>query len=72
MGSLFFIVVILGAVAFWFISVYNKLIRMVEVVNNNKNQPCQNQTSVPNPFYLLCIETDIEEDVNQRGQNHNS
>jgi LemA protein len=38
MGSLFFFVVILGAVAFWFISVYNKLIRMVEVVNNNKNQ----------------------------------
>jgi LemA protein len=38
MGSLFFFIVILGAAAFWFINIYNKLVRMVEVVNNNKNQ----------------------------------
>ncbi len=38
MSMLFFLTVIIGLMLFWFVSIYNKLIRMIEVVNNNKNQ----------------------------------
>ena len=38
MGLLFLLVVIVGLALFWFVSIYNKLTRMIEVVNNNKNQ----------------------------------
>ena len=38
MSALVIIVVILAILAFWFIAIYNKLIRMIETVNNNKKQ----------------------------------
>lgn len=38
MGMLFLLIIIIGGGVFWFVSIYNKLIRMIEVVNNNKNQ----------------------------------
>ncbi|GEM_PF-310585 len=38
MGTLFFVIVILVALAAWFISIYNKLIRYIEEVNNNNKQ----------------------------------
>ena len=38
MSTLFFIVIILGGLVAWFISVYNKLIRYIEAINNNNKQ----------------------------------
>lgn len=38
MTAIIIIVVILVALFFWFISIYNKLIRMIESVNNNNKQ----------------------------------
>lgn len=38
MSTLFFVLLIVGGALFWFMTVYNKLIRMIEAVNNNKNQ----------------------------------
>jgi len=38
MGLIFFFVVALGLILAWFVMVYNKLIRMIEIVNNNKSQ----------------------------------
>jgi LemA protein len=38
MSTLVIIVVILAVLVFWFIAIYNKLIRMIETVNNNKKQ----------------------------------
>ncbi len=38
MGMLFFFIVAVVLAVVWFVSIYNKLIKMVEVVNNNKNQ----------------------------------
>ncbi len=35
---MFLFLVIIGASVLWLISIYNKLIRMIETVNNNKNQ----------------------------------
>ena len=38
MGTLFFIIAILIALGFWVVSIYNKLIRYIEAVNNNNKQ----------------------------------
>lgn len=38
MSTIFFLVLLLGMTIGWFVSVYNKMIRMIEAVNNNKNQ----------------------------------
>ncbi|MBU0744374.1 MAG: LemA family protein [Gammaproteobacteria bacterium] len=38
MGLSFFFIIALVLVLLWFLVVYNKLIRMIEVINNNKNQ----------------------------------
>lgn len=38
MSALVIIVVIVAILAFWFIAIYNKLIRMIEEANNNKKQ----------------------------------
>ena len=38
MSILFFLIVGVGLALFWFVSIYNKLTRIIEVVNNNKNQ----------------------------------
>ena len=38
MGTLLFFVAIIAAVGFWVVSVYNKLIRMIEAVQNNEKQ----------------------------------
>ncbi|HBC72180.1 MAG TPA: LemA family protein, partial [Coxiellaceae bacterium] len=38
MGTLFLFIIAIALVLGWFVMIYNKLIRMIEVVNNNKNQ----------------------------------
>jgi len=38
MGTLFLLVILLLGLAFWIISIYNKLIRYIEAVNNDKKQ----------------------------------
>ncbi len=38
MGAGFLLVILLAALGVWLVSIYNKLIRMIEIVNNNKNQ----------------------------------
>jgi LemA protein len=38
MSMIFVFVVALGLVLVWFVMVYNKLIRIIEIANNNKNQ----------------------------------
>lgn len=38
MGTLFLVVLILAALAGWFVSIYNKLIRYIEAINNNNKQ----------------------------------
>jgi LemA protein len=38
MKALLIIIVILAVLAIWFVSIYNKLIRMIEEVNNNQKQ----------------------------------
>lgn len=38
MGALLIIVIIAAGLLFWFVSIYNKLIRMIETVNNNNKQ----------------------------------
>lgn len=38
MGTLFFVILVLGGLVAWFISIYNKLIRYIEEVDNNNKQ----------------------------------
>jgi LemA protein len=38
MGTIIIIIIILLALVFWFVSIYNKLINMIEIVNNNNKQ----------------------------------
>ena len=38
MRALFFIIIILALLGAWIVSIYNKLIRYIEAVNNNNKQ----------------------------------
>lgn len=38
MGTLFILIIIVAAIIGWFVMIYNKLIHMIEAVNNNKKQ----------------------------------
>lgn len=38
MGTLFLVVIIFGGLGFWFVSIYNKLIRYIEAVKNDNKQ----------------------------------
>ncbi len=38
MTTLIILLVIIAIVFFWMVSIYNKLIRMIEAVNNNQKQ----------------------------------
>lgn len=38
MSTTLFLIILIGVMGFWFVNIYNKLIRMIEAVNNNKKQ----------------------------------